>query len=389
MVKKKGMGEQAPHFRPPKGRAGGGKQGVAASIRKQRIRKKEVLWKDLEQLAPLPPLPPTPNRASKHASASADTEIPDPALEEAHEDLLPQPRPPEQHLDLEICFKPELPARADLGPVLADLQLLMADLGSSHLVDNAAWPQGHYMKKMHVSLPPDQEELFRRLLRGKDPSRPGDYPMPGDTARSFIFSDLGKVRAQQLLDRAQLAQAQPASRREIFWIPYDPQLRTKATPARIKRILLHNPLVAAVVSVSMDDTRLSGGYTLKGLSTNAATAHVILTSARHPTFLSDPDGADPPTRYKHDASRHPYLCHHCHQSRLPCDPSRAAPNGLQPKWRCSVFRAQFPDLRPPDPKAITLDQLIRRSRERGSRSQQRPRPSPTHSTPSKHSRRPT
>jgi hypothetical protein len=48
IVRKKGMGEQAPHFRPPKGRAGGGKQGVAASIRKQRIRRKEVLRKNLD-----------------------------------------------------------------------------------------------------------------------------------------------------------------------------------------------------------------------------------------------------------------------------------------------------------------------------------------------------
>ena len=186
-----------------------------------------------------------------------------------------------------------------------------------------------------------------------------------------------------------LKNSQPEGRRELLWIPYDPQLRTKPTPARIRSILQHSPRIQDVISVKMDDTRLSGGYTLKGLSSSAATAQVILTSSRFPTFFPDPDGADPPTRYMHDAVRHPSLCMHCHQSRLPCDPSRADPKAIQPKWRCSVFRARFPDLQPPNPKEITLDQLIKRSGERGSRPHHRPRPSPTNSTLNRHSRTPT
>jgi hypothetical protein len=232
MVKKKGMGEQAPHFRPPKGRAGGGKQGVAAAIRKQRIKKKEVLWKNLEQLTPLPQLPPPPNRACKHASASADLDAVNPAPEEVNDDLLPPPRPPEQPLDLELTFSPELPARADLAPVLADLQLLFSSLGSKHKIDNAGLPPDQYLLKIHLNLPPDEAQLFRDLLRGKDSARPGVHPMPRDRDRAFVFTDRGAARAHQHQDKAQ-----PEGRREQLWIPYDPQLRTKADPARLRRVL--------------------------------------------------------------------------------------------------------------------------------------------------------
>ena len=203
MPKSKEMGQQAPHFRPPKRREEGGRQGVAAAMKKQRIARKEVQWKDLQQLQPLPPLPPATNRACKHATAPAVTDPVHPALEEIHEDPMPPPGPPDQSLDLEICFRPELPARSDLGQILADLQLLMAELGSTHLVDNAAWPPGHYLKVMHLSLPPEQAQLFRDLVRGKDPARPGAHPMPRDRDRNFIFSDLGQAQLRQQQRRDQ------------------------------------------------------------------------------------------------------------------------------------------------------------------------------------------
>ena len=207
--------------------------------------------------------------------------------------------------------------------------------------------------------------------------------MPRDRDRAFVFTDLGAARAHQHQDKAQ-----PEGRREQLWIPYDPQLRTKADPARLRRVLEHSPRVAAVLSVAMDDTRLSGGYTLKGLSTKAATAHVLLRGSRFPVHFQDPDGADPPTRFKHDAVKHPSLCYHCHQSRGPCDPLRNRHGDLPPKWKCPIFRAQCPDLKPPDPKAITLDQLIRRSGERGPKPPYRPRPRPTNPPSNRQPRRP-
>jgi hypothetical protein len=239
-----------------------------------------------------------------------------------------------------------------------------------------------------LSLPPEQAQLFRDLVRGKDPARPGAHPMPRDRDRNFIFSDLGQAQLQQQQRRDQQAEPKPGLRKEVLWFPYDPQLRAKPDSARITRVLEHSRAIEAVISVAMDDTRLSGGYTLKGLSTKAAPAHVLLRGSRLPVHFQDPDGADPPTRFKHDAVKHPSLCYHCHQSRGPCDPLRNRHGDLPPKWKCPIFRAQYPDLKPPDPKAITLDQLIKRSGERGQRPNNRPRPRPTNRPSNRQSRTP-
>ena len=105
------------------------------------------------------------------------------------------------------------------------------------------------------------------------------------------------------------------------------------------------------------------------MSSGAFKVEVRFKEGPLPKSLSDNDPK--PTYYHHDTTACWWLCCYCHQSNTPCAPKYRGSDTNQLKWSCATYKQLFPDSKQPNPKALSMDQLINRhKRQSNARSSQ-------------------
>jgi hypothetical protein len=267
---------------------------------------------------------------------------------------------------IEVMFSPAIPAGTDHSLIVISLQLMIEWLQPGASFTKIDWVPRARGEIMHVELAAVDKDLFRLLVPHPTSLQPSKFTMPALKSHQFLLRNLDLVLSEQLA-RQSARTSEATQKTTKVWIKYDPQRQISHTPASVVALL--RPYCTYVAEPEPLPLQLSRGEELSGVCSGTFKIEVRFKDGPLPKSLSD--NQPNPTYYHHDTVACWWLCCYCHQGNTPCAPKYKGSDTNQLKWSCEVYKQLFPDSKQPNPKALSMDQLINRhKRQSNARSSQ-------------------
>ena len=267
---------------------------------------------------------------------------------------------------IEVMFSPAIPAGTDHSLIVISLQLMIEWLQPGASFTKIDWVPRARGEIMHVELAAVDKDLFRLLVPHPTSLQPSKFTMPALKSHQFLLRNLDLVLSEQLA-RQSARTSETTQDLTKVWIKYDPQRQISHTPASVVALL--QPYCTYVAEPEPLPLQLSRGEELSGVCSGTFKIEVRFKDGPLPKSLSD--NHPNPTYYHHDTVACWWLCCYCHQGNTPCAPKYKGSDTNQLKWSCEVYKQLFPDSKQPNPKALSMDQLINRhKRQSNARSSQ-------------------